>query len=198
MLELAPRLRGGRLLWSVRGRLPGGPWHGDARLASPCHHRYHRLPYRSSRRTPLALRPPAFAGAGYCSTEVFAYHSCKNRSCPKCHTEQTQAWLDRRTAEMLPAPYFHVTITVPEELRPALRSNQRDGYSLLIKTTAEAIIELARDRRFVGGTVGVLAVLHTWTQQLHYHPHVHRLVTGGGVSTDSRSWWPAARKAYLF
>src|SRR5208282_4331328 len=95
------------------------------------------------------------------------------------------------------APYFHVTITVPEELRPALRSNQRDGYSLLIKASAQAIIELARDQRFVGGTVGVLAVLHTWTQQLLYHPHVHCLVTGGGVSADSRSWCPA-RKGFLF
>jgi hypothetical protein len=132
-----------------------------------------------------------------CSAEVFAYHSCKNRSCPRCHTGQTRAWLDRRAAEMLPAPYFHVTITVPEELRPALRSNQRDGYSLLIKAAAEAIIELARDRRFVGGTVGVMAVLHTWTQQLHYHPHVHCLVTAGGVSADGRDWYPA-RKGFLF
>ena len=132
-----------------------------------------------------------------CSAEVFAYHSCKNRSCPKCHTEQTQARLDRRKTEMLPAPCFHITITVPEELRPALRSNQRDGYGLLIKASAEAIIELARDRRFLGGTVGVLAVLHTWTQQLHYHPHVHCLVTGGGVSADSRSWCPA-RNGFLF
>ncbi len=149
----------------------------------------------------IACRTEALGGhlwrCDHCSTEVFAYHSCKNRSCPKCHTEQTQAWLDHRTAEMLPAPYFHVTITVPEELRPALRSNQHDGYSLLIKATAEAIIELARDRRFVGGTVGVLAVLHTWTQQLHYHPHVHCLVTGGGVSTDSSSWFPA-RNGFLF
>jgi hypothetical protein len=77
-----------------------------------------------------------------------------------------QAWLDRRKAELLPAPYFHVTITVPEELRPALRANQRDGYSVLLKAAAGAIVELACDRRFVGGTVGVLAVLHTWTQQL--------------------------------
>jgi hypothetical protein len=149
----------------------------------------------------IACRTEALGGhlwrCDHCRTEVFAYHSCKNRSCPKCHTEQTQAWLDRRQAEMLPAPYFHVTITVPEELRPALRSNQRDGYSVLIKAAAEAIIQLARDRRFVGGTVGVLAVLHTWTQQLLYHPHVHCLVTGGGVSADSRSWCPT-RKGFLF
>jgi hypothetical protein len=149
----------------------------------------------------IACRTEALGGhlwrCDQCSAEVFAYHSCKNRSCPKCHTEQTQAWLDRRKAEMLPAPYFHVTITVPEELRPALRSNQRNGYSLLIKASAEAIIELARDRRFVGGTVGVMTVLHTWTQQLLYHPHVHCLVTGGGVSADNRSWCPA-RKRFLF
>jgi len=149
----------------------------------------------------IACRTEALGGhlwrCDHCSAEVFAYHSCKNRSCPKCHTEQTQAWLDRRQAEMLPVPYFHVTITVPEELRPALRSNQRDGYGLLIKAAAEAIIELARDRRFVGGTVGVMAVLHTWTQKLHYHPHVHCLVTGGGVSTDRSSWFPA-RNGFLF
>jgi len=132
----------------------------------------------------------------HCSAEVFAYHSCKNRSCPKCHTDQTQAWLERRRAEMLPAPYFHVIVTVPEELRQALRANQRDGYCVLLKAAAEAIIELARDRRFVGGTGGVLAVLHTWTQQLLYHPHVHCLVTGGGVSAEGSSWHPA-RRAFL-
>lgn len=158
-------------------------------------------PHRRAIADITACRTEALGGhlwrCDHCAAEVFAYHSCKNRSCPKCHTEQTRAWLDRRQAEMLPAPYFHVTITVPEELRPALRSNQRDGYGVLLKATAEAIIELARDCRFVGGTVGVLAVLHTWTQQLHYHPHVHCLVTGGGVSADRRSWCPA-RKGFLF
>jgi hypothetical protein len=148
----------------------------------------------------IACRTEALGGhlwrCDHCCAEVFAYHSCKNRSCPKCHTEQTQAWLERRLAELLPAPYFHVVVTVPEELRPALRANQRDGYSVLIKAAAEAILELARDRRFVGGTVGVLTVLHTWTQQLHYHPHVHCLVTGGGVSPDRRFWSPA-RNGFL-
>jgi hypothetical protein len=94
---------------------------------------------------------------------------------------------------MLPTAYFHATITVPEELRQTLRANQRDGYGALLTAAAGAIIELARDHRFVGGTVGVLAVLHTWTQQLLYHPHVHCLVTGGGVSADGRSWCPARR-----
>lgn len=131
-----------------------------------------------------------------CAAEVFAYHSCKNRSCPKCHTDQTERWLDARKAEMLPTRYFHVTMTVPEELREVLRANQRDGYAMLMKAAAEAIIELARDPRHVGGMVGVLAVLHTWTQQLLYHPHVHCLVTGGGVSEDGDHWHPA-RKDFL-
>jgi Putative transposase/Transposase zinc-binding domain len=77
-----------------------------------------------------------------------------------------------------------------EELRHVLRANQRDGYSALLEAAATAIIELARDPRFVGGTVGVLAVLHTWTQRLLYHPHVHCPVTGGGLSRDGRSWCP--------
>jgi hypothetical protein len=143
----------------------------------------------------LACRTQALGGhlwrCDQCHHEVFAYHSCKNRSCPKCHTRQTQSWLDARRAEMLPTDYFHVVVTVPQELRALLRANQRDGYAVLMKAAADAIIELARDRAFVGGTVGVLAVLHTWTQQLAYHPHVHCLVTGGGVSKDGRDWYPA-------
>ena len=129
-----------------------------------------------------------------CNTEVFSYHSCGNRSCPKCHTAQTQEWLERRQAELLPVPYFHITITVPAELRAVLRANQRDGYGVLMQACAAAIIELARDPRYVGGTVAVLAVLHTWTQQLGLHPHVHCLVSGGGISEDATTWHPARRK----
>ena len=128
-----------------------------------------------------------------CDTEMFSWHSCGNRSCPKCHTAQTREWLERRRAEMLPVPYFHITITVPEELREVLRANQRDGYGVLMRAGAAAIIELARDPRYVGGTVGVLAVLHTWTQQLSLHPHVHCLVSGGGISEDASTWHPARR-----
>jgi len=148
----------------------------------------------------LACRTEVLGGClwrcNHCSQEIFSYHSCKNRSCPKCHTDQTERWLQARKVEMLPCHYFHVTVTVPEELRHVLRANQRDGYALLMKAAAQAIIEIARDRRFVGGTVGVLAVLHTWTQQLHFHPHVHCLVTGGGVSDDGTHWYPA-RNSFL-
>ena len=87
---------------------------------------------------------------------------------------------------MLPVPYFHVTVTVPEELRNVLRRHQVDGYGALMKTTAGAIIDLARNPRWIGGTVGVLAVLHTWTQRLVFHPHIHCLVTGGGLLSLSK------------
>ncbi len=132
-----------------------------------------------------------------CNSEVFSYHSCNNRSCPKCHTAQTQEWLERRQAEMLPVPYFHITITVPAELRAVLRAHQRAGYGVLMQASAEAIIGLARDPRYVGGTVAVLAVLHTWTQQLNFHPHVHCLVSGGGISADGSTWHPARRTFLL-
>src|SRR5206468_10193129 len=107
-----------------------------------------------------------------------------NRSCLKCHTAQTQARLERRQAEMLPVPYFHITVTIPAELRMVLRAHQRAGYGVLMQASAAAIIELARDPRYVGGTVAMLAVLQTWPQQLNFHPHVHCLVSGGGISED--------------
>jgi hypothetical protein len=94
-------------------------------------------------------------------------------------------------------PYFHITVTVPAELRAVLRAHQRAGYGVLMQASAEAILELARDPRYVGGTVAVLAVPHTWTQQLHFHPHVHCLVSGGGISKDGRTWHPARHKFLL-
>lgn len=148
----------------------------------------------------LACRTEVLGGrlwrCNHCRQEIFSYHSCRNRSCSKCHSNDTERWLEARKLETLPCHYFHVTVTVPEELRQILRANQQDGYALLMKAAAEAIIDIARDPRFVGGTVGVLAVLHTWTQQLHYHPHVHCLVTGGGVSDDGTHWHPA-RPSFL-
>src|SRR3974390_1649946 len=149
----------------------------------------------------LACRTAELGGhlwrCNHCSAEVFSYHSCNKPSCPQCHQNESERWLAARKEELLPCPYFHVTVTVPEELRAVLRANQMDGYAALMKAAAEAIVELARDRRYVGGTVGVMAVLHTWTQQLHYHPHVHCLVTGGGVSTAAHPCWHPARPSFL-
>ena len=149
----------------------------------------------------IACRTEALGGQQWCcndcGTLLHVFHSCRNRACPKCHGEQTRSWLEQRRAEMLPVHHFHVTVTVPEELRAALRRHQVDGYGALMKAAAEPIIDLGRDPRWVGGTVGVLAVLHTWTQRLVFHPHVHCLVTGGGLSDDGATWHPAG-KTFLF
>lgn len=131
-----------------------------------------------------------------CHHPIYAFHSCKNRHCPKCHTEQTNRWLESRREELLPIPYFHVTITVPESLRPLFRANQKDTYALFMKVCAEAILKLAKDPRHIGGLVGILMVLHTWTQMLLIHPHVHCLVTGGGVSETGH--WILAKNGFLF
>ena len=146
-------------------------------------------------------RTPALGGQRYrcdaCGHELFAWHSCQNRACPKCHTTQTQEWLQQRHAQMLPTPYFHVVATVPQPLRAVFRSNQKLCYDLLLRASAEALIELARDPHYCGGTVAILELLHTWTRQLHYHPHVHCLVSGGGVSADGATWLPVRHRAYF-
>jgi hypothetical protein len=94
--------------------------------------------------------------------------------------------LEQRTAELLPCDYFHITVTIPDTLHHVFRSNQKRMYSLLMKTASESLIQLADDPRHLGGRVGILAVLHTWTSNLMYHPHVHMLVTGGGVNEDGQ------------
>jgi hypothetical protein len=99
----------------------------------------------------------------HCGTEHFTYHSCRNRSCPTCHSAATTAWLAARETELLPVPYFHVVFTLPSELRELVRAHQRVLLSLLMTSAAEGLQALAADGHYVGGTVGILAVLHTWT-----------------------------------
>jgi Zn finger protein HypA/HybF involved in hydrogenase expression len=128
---------------------------------------------------------------GDCDETFWSYHGCRNRSCPKCHGRQMVLWMEKRSQEMLPCPYFHVIATVPSALRPLFLREQAYLYGLLMKSAAAALCELAEDERYVGATPGILAVLHTWTAQMHHHPHVHMLVTGGGMSNDGSTWHPA-------
>ncbi len=130
-----------------------------------------------------------------CGHRQYAYHSCKNRSCPKCQGDDTQTWIERRRQELLVVPYFHVVFTLPKELRLLVRRHQKTLYGVLMKSAAQALMKLAADPRYVGGRLGILAVLHTWSTTLSYHPHVHCLVPAGGVTEDGR--WVAARKSYL-
>ena len=159
--------------------------HGAAMLPS----------HRRALRDLAACRTPALGGhvtqCDYCGAEHFVYHSCRNRSCPTCHGAATAAWLAAREAELLPVPYFHVVFTLPSELREIVRAHQRVLLAALMATAAEALQALAADPRYVGGTLGILAVLHTWTRALVYHPHVHCLVPGGALAPDGATWRPA-------
>ncbi len=151
--------------------------------------------HRRALRDIAGCMTPAMGGGRYrcgdCGEAFWSYHGCRNRACPKCHGRQTADWLRKREAEMLPCEYFHVVATVPAELRRLFLRHQKILYGLLMKTAADAVRDLAGEPKYVGAEVGILAVLHTWTGQLHHHPHVHMLVTGGGVSEDGTRWHEA-------
>jgi hypothetical protein len=131
-----------------------------------------------------------------CAKSRYSYHSCRNRHCPKCQHQAGQQWLTKQQAFLLPVPYFMVTFTLPEPLRALTRQNQRLLYDLLFQTSAAALQQLAHDPRFVGGQLGFLGVLQSWTRDLTYHPHIHYLVPGGGLSADGHSWL-RARNAFF-
>ncbi|MBU4260704.1 MAG: IS91 family transposase [Proteobacteria bacterium] len=131
-----------------------------------------------------------------CAAQDKAYRSCKNRACPKCHRNDTLHWLDKRAAELLPVMYFHVVFTLPEQLRRLVRGHQKTLYAVLMKAAAEALMKIAADPKYVGGKIGIMALLHTWTSAGIYHPHVHCLVPGGGISPDKSSWI-SSRKNFL-
>jgi hypothetical protein len=151
----------------------------------------------------LACRTPALGGSLFtcdddCAHLDFAYHSCRNRHCPKCHYGPTQLWLEGVRQRLLPCPYYLATFTLPAELRPLARSHQRTVYDILLREAAAALQHLADDPRWVGGgTLGILAVLHTWSRNLSYHPHVHLLVTAGGLTEDGEAWRKPAHSRFL-
>jgi len=132
-----------------------------------------------------------------CGDVRYSYHSCRNRHCPKCQHEQTQEWLEVQQGLLLPVPYFLLTFTLPAELRLLASSNQKLIYNLLFRASAQAAQQLAHDPRFVGGQIGLVGILHTWTRNLIYHPHVHYLAPGGGLHTDGLSWLPARKNFFL-
>ena len=147
----------------------------------------------------LHCRTAAMGGHVYacdrCGHQQYAYHSCKNRSCPKCQGNDTELWLGQRRQELLAIPHFHLVFTLPEEFRPIVRRHQKTMYGALMKAAARSLMKLAADPRYVGGRIGILAVLQTWTGTLTYHPYAHLLVPAGGVNQHGE--WVAARQDYL-
>jgi hypothetical protein len=130
-----------------------------------------------------------------CRETHYAYHSCRNRHCPKCQHERTEEWLNLQRDLLLPVPYFMLTFTLPKELRNLARQNQKLLYHLLFQASAEATQHLAKDPRFVSGQIGMIGILHTWTRNLIFHPHVHYLIPGGGLS--GFQWLPSHADFFL-
>src|SRR6058998_3630208 len=119
-----------------------------------------------------------------CATTRYSYHSCRNRHCPRCQHSATQTWLAQQHALLLPLPYFLVTFTLPSEFRAVARRQPRTIYSLLFRASAAALQQLAQDPRFLGGQIGMLGVLQTWTRDMRFHPHVHYLVPAIALALD--------------
>jgi len=121
-----------------------------------------------------------------CATIRYSYHSCKNRHCPTCQHDAAQTWLGRQQDLLLPVPYFLVTFTLPPSLRDLARTHQRQLYTLLFRASAAALQQLSHDPRFLGGQIGMLGVLQTWTRDLRFHPHVHYLVPAIALGSDGQ------------
>ncbi len=129
-----------------------------------------------------------------CQEYRYSYHSCQDRHCPKCGNDKADEWLKMQSALLLPVTYFMLTITLPDTLNAVARSNQAFIYSLFFQTAAAALQKLARDPKFVGGQLGFFGVLQTWARDLAYHPHLHFIVAGGGLSDDGNTWRPTHGK----
>ena len=132
-----------------------------------------------------------------CGHREISYNSCRNRHCPKCQAMARARWLVQREAELLPIPYFHIVFTLPAEIAAVALQNKRLLYGMLFKAASETLMQVAANPRHLGAAqIGVLAVLHTWGQNLMHHPHLHCVVGGGGLSQDE-SRWIASRDYYF-
>jgi len=123
-----------------------------------------------------------------CGHRAISYNSCRNRHCPKCQTGARERWLEKRRQELLPTQYVHVVFTLPRPLAPLALQNKKVLYDLLFRTSAETLLEVARDPKHLGAEIGFFSVLHTWSQKLELHPHVHCVVPAGGLSADCTRW----------
>ena len=171
------------------------------RAALPDYAATHRLPAHHWKilNALLACRTARLGGHVYrcldCGEEHFVPHSCRNRHCPACQRALAEDWLNQQEAQLLPVPYFHVVFTLPHVLNPLIQQNQRVLYNLLFQAASQTLLEFGEER--FHAQVGVTAVLHTWSQTLGDHYHVHCLVTGGGWDQEHGRWQSSGRR-YLF
>ncbi len=125
-----------------------------------------------------------------CPHTIKTFNSCRNRNCPKCGGKQRAKWLDDRSKDLLPVPYFHGVFTLPADFAQVALQNQSVVYNILFRATADSLKEVAADPRYLGAHIGFVAVLHTWGQTLQHHPHVHCVIPGGGLAPDGSRWIP--------
>jgi hypothetical protein len=133
-----------------------------------------------------------------CGHERNCFNSCRDRHCPKCQSLARSQWIEDRQSELLDCPYFHVVFTVPEEIAAIAYQNKELVYSILFQITAETLKTIAADPKHLGAQIGFFAVLHSWGQNLVFHPHLHCVVPGGGLSTDGKRWVACKRKPDFF
>src|SRR5262245_26578359 len=148
----------------------------------------------SCRTAALGGHVDACAGCGFVRV---SYNSCRDRHCPKCQAGKRAAWLEERLDRLLPVPYFHVVFTLPDTLHPLVLQNQRALYDLLFLAASATLLTLAADPKRLGAQVGFTAILHTWGQNLLFHPHLHCVVTGGGLSPDGARWVAGSARYFL-
>lgn len=128
---------------------------------------------------------------------AISYNSCRNRHCPKCQTGARERWIQARRRELLPTPYVHVVFTLPPQLASLALQNKKLIYSLLLRTSAETLLEVARNPSHLGAEIGFFSVLHTWNQKLQLHPHVHCVIPAGGLSLDGKRWIQSRPRFFL-
>jgi hypothetical protein len=160
----------------------------------PSYRSRHKMPVQQHRlmRAIECCRTAALGGhvdqCNACGHERISYNSCRNRHCPKCQNSARAEWVARRKAELLPVEYFHVVFTIPRELNALTLQNKALLYQLLFEASATTLLTIAADPRHLGARIGFFSILHTWGQNLLDHPHVHCVVTGGGLSPDGTRW----------
>ena len=137
------------------------------------------------------------AACAKCGHDHIAYNSCRNRHCPKCQAAASRDWVEKRAADLLPAPYYHVVFTMPAEIAHIAFQNKAVVYDLLFRTSAETLLTIAADPKHLGAKIGMTSVLHTWGSALTHHPHVHIVVPGGGLSKDGARWIPCRDGFFL-
>ena len=130
-----------------------------------------------------------------CGEEYFGFNSCRNRHCPMCQNYAREKWIRKESSYLLDSKYFHIVTTVPYELNEIFLLNQNICYNILFKATSESILELGEDPKWLGARVGITSILHTWGQTMEFHPHIHSIVTGGGLKNNH---WISYDKDYLF